>query len=122
MDAQRVFARGRPGAALARRHRVHDAVAQVPISALQGAVHAKGVGVMFLLELPIYLGMIALFHVWGVVGVAFAFLARVSIDAVGLLVDSRRTLSASRSVVRRMVAWSVPALILLVGAALMAAR
>ena len=100
-----------------------NSVAQVPISALQGAVYAKGVGVMFLVELPLYVGMIVIFsHVWGIVGVAFAFLARVCIDAVGLWWILAARFPASRPVVRRMVAYSIPAVAVLVAAALMAAR
>jgi O-antigen/teichoic acid export membrane protein len=99
-----------------------NAVAQVPISALQGAVHAKGVGVMFLLELPLYIGMIALFgHLWGVVGVAFAFLGRVCFDAVGLWWILAARFPASRPVVRRTLVYSIPAVAVLVAATLMAA-
>jgi O-antigen/teichoic acid export membrane protein len=100
-----------------------NCLAQVPMSMLQGAVSTKGVGVMFATELPLYVAMLVAFgHWWGVPGIGFAWLARMAMDAVGQWSIMAVHFPASRVVVRRMLALAVPALAVLVAAALLGSR
>lgn len=100
-----------------------NALAQVPTAMLQGAVSARGVGLMYVVELPVYVAMLALFgHWWGIPGIAFAWLGRMTIDAVGLWSIMAARFPASRAVVRRMLPLALPALVLLVAAALLGSR
>lgn len=95
-----------------------NALAQVPFAMLQGAVDAKGAGIMYLLELPIYLAMLALFGMrWGIPGIAFAWLGRMSVDALGQWSIMAARFPASRVVVRRTAQLAVPAVAVLVLAA-----
>ena len=100
-----------------------NCLAQVPFAMLQGAVDAKGAGIMYIMELPIYLGLLALFgHLWGISGIAFAWLGRMSLDAVGQWSIMAWRFPASRVVVRRTALLGVPALAVLVAAAILGAH
>jgi len=100
-----------------------NALAQVPFAMLQGAVDAKGAGIVYVLELPVYLVLLALFgHWWGIPGIAFAWLARMALDAVGQWSVMAVRFPASRTVVRHTVLLAVPALGVLVAAAMVGAR
>jgi O-antigen/teichoic acid export membrane protein len=100
-----------------------NCLAQVPFAMLQGAVDAKGAAFMYMLELPLYVGMLVWFgHLWGIPGIAFAWLGRMSIDAIGQWSIMAARFPASRGVVRRTALLACPALAILVTAALLGAR
>ncbi len=100
-----------------------NCLAQVPFAMLQGAVSPRGAALMFAAELPVYLAMLALFgHWWGIPGIAFAMLGRMTMDAVGQWAIMAVRFPASRVVARRTVLLAAPALVVLVSAALLGAR
>ena len=59
-----------------------NSYAQVPFAFIQGLGRADITAKLHLLELPVYLAlMFWLLHLWGIIGVAVAFLIRTSLDA-----------------------------------------
>ena len=100
-----------------------NSLSTVPIATLQGAIDPKGVGLMFLLELPLYVAMLVIFgRTWGVLGVALAYLGRMLVDAVGQWGFLAVRFPASRPAVRRTAVYGGSAIIVLVAAALLAAQ
>lgn len=100
-----------------------NCLGQVPFAMLQGAVSARGAGLMYVAELPVYLALLAIFgHWWGIPGIALAWLGRMTVDAIGMWTIMAVRFPASRVVARRTILLAVPSLILLVSAALFGAR
>jgi O-antigen/teichoic acid export membrane protein len=100
-----------------------NCLGQVPFAMLQGALDARGAALMFVAELPIYLGLLAVFgSLWGIRGIAFAWLGRMAVDAVGQWSIMAARFPASRTVARRVAMLATPAVAALVAAALWGAR
>lgn len=79
-----------------------NALAQVPYAVLQGGVDARSPALLHLVELPLYLGLLALCAAtMGIEGVALAWLARMSVDAIALWWITYRRMPAARRSVRR---------------------
>lgn len=79
-----------------------NSVAQVPYAAVQGAGRADVAAKLHLVELPIYGALLWwLAREYGVVGVAFAWLARMAGDGFALLTSTRRVLPALDAAARR---------------------
>jgi O-antigen/teichoic acid export membrane protein len=73
-----------------------NAIAQSPFAALQGAGRPDLIAKLHLVELPVYVAfIIILARSNGLVGVAIAWTLRVAVDAIALLLISRRTLALS---------------------------
>ena len=71
-----------------------NAIAQAPFAALQGTGRPDIIAKLHVAELPIYaVAIFLLVRAFGLPGVAMAWALRVSIDAIALLVMSRRTMS-----------------------------
>lgn len=73
-----------------------NAIAQAPYSALQGTGRPDLIARLHVSELPIYaVAIFLLVRAFGLPGVAMAWVLRVSIDAIALLVISRRALGVA---------------------------
>ena len=74
---------------------VLNGVAAMPFALLQGSGRPRTTALLHLLEIPIYCGMLwFMLRSWGVAGAALAWLTRVLLDLVMLLIASRRYLPA----------------------------
>jgi O-antigen/teichoic acid export membrane protein len=94
-----------------------NCVAQVPFAMLQGAVDTRGPALLYIIEVPIYAGMLVLFaHWWGVPGVALAWLGRMVLDAAGQWAFLAAGFPAARRVVLRTTWLTAAALTVLVAA------
>lgn len=70
---------------------IFGSVAQIPFASIQGAGHSRITALIHLCELLPYLGVLYYFiHLWGVMGVAFAWTLRVAIDCLVLMIVNRR--------------------------------
>lgn len=97
-----------------------NCVAQVPFAMLQGAVDPRGPALLFIIEVPLYAAMLVVFgHLWGVSGVAFAWLGRMSFDAAGQWGALAAGFPAARRVVARTTWLTALAIVILVGGALL---
>ncbi|MDA1082511.1 MAG: oligosaccharide flippase family protein [Gemmatimonadetes bacterium] len=96
-----------------------NALAQVPIAMLQGAVDARAAGVMSLIELPAFLLMLWLLgSAFGIRGVALAWLGRSALDAAGMWMLMAWRFPASRPLARRTAGYGLAAVAVLVVVAL----
>jgi O-antigen/teichoic acid export membrane protein len=91
-----------------------NAVAQVPYSALQGGVDARGPALLHMCEFPIYVGMLIIMaRVWGLQGVAVAWLLRMAGDALALWWLLHRGFPEGRAAVWRLARLAAPCLVIL---------
>lgn len=70
---------------------VFGSVAQIPFASIQGAGYSKVTAIIHLCELLPYLAVLYFFiNVWGILGVAFAWTLRVTLDCLVLIIINRR--------------------------------
>ena len=97
-----------------------NSLAHAPFNALQGIGRPDLTGKLHLVELPFYLGALYLFaHAFGIVGVAMAWVLRISVDSAALLIVTTRKVPSVSPEVRTVTAWATVALALLIAAATM---
>jgi O-antigen/teichoic acid export membrane protein len=95
-----------------------NSLAHAPFNVLQGIGRPDLTGKLHLVELPFYLGALYLFaHAFGIVGVAMAWVLRITADSAALLLVTTRQVPSVSEEVRRVVAWATIALGVLVAAA-----
>jgi O-antigen/teichoic acid export membrane protein len=95
-----------------------NSLAHAPFNVLQGIGRPDLTGKLHLVELPFYLGALYLFaHAFGIVGVAMAWVLRITADSAALLLVTTRQVPSVSEDVRRVVAWATIALGVLVAAA-----
>jgi O-antigen/teichoic acid export membrane protein len=95
-----------------------NSLAHAPFNVLQGIGRPDLTGKLHLIELPFYLGALYLFaHAFGIVGVAMAWVLRISVDSAALLIVTTLRVPSVSDDVWRVVAWATIALGLLVAAA-----
>jgi O-antigen/teichoic acid export membrane protein len=93
-----------------------NSLAQVPFSALQSAGHPDVTGKLHLVELPLYgLAIVWLSGLYGIEGVAIAWVLRVSVDAVFLFAFMQRLLPAGSRIHRRLGVMAGVAILALAG-------
>ena len=95
-----------------------NSMAHAPFNVLQGIGRPDLTGKLHLVELPLYLAALYLLgHAFGIVGVAMAWVLRITVDAAALMfVTSRRVPGVSRQIVA-VGGWSGIALLVFLAAA-----
>jgi O-antigen/teichoic acid export membrane protein len=96
-----------------------NSLAHAPFNMLQGIGRPDITGKLHLIELPFYLGALYLFaHAFGIVGVAMAWVLRITVDSIALLAVTTLRVPSVSEEVGRVGAWATVALGLLTAAAM----
>ena len=96
-----------------------NSLAHAPFNMLQGIGRPDITGKLHLIELPFYLGALYLFaHAFGIIGVAIAWVLRITADSVALLAVTTRRVPSVSGEVGKVGAWAIVALGLLGAAAM----
>ncbi|MDD5611998.1 MAG: polysaccharide biosynthesis C-terminal domain-containing protein, partial [Gallionella sp.] len=79
-----------------------NGLAQVPVALIHGNGRQELVAKLHLAELPLYLlALLVLLKTYGITGVAIASMARMAVDAIVLLLISRRLLPEATPAIRQ---------------------